>query len=130
MTNPQPQPSMPPPPPGYSASDVVATPATPATQQQSSTPPPPPPGYSASDVVASAPPNVSSTPSSQPAPQGTISATPGSMPNDPMAAKIANWASNVSSDMEHGTSITGVGKFLKSMGAHGFEVGNSKQVGD
>jgi hypothetical protein len=71
-----------------------------------------------------------SQPVAAPAPQATVSATPGSMPNDPMAAKIANWTNNVSSDLKHGTSITGVGKFLKSLGAHGFDVGVSPQVGE
>lgn len=62
--------------------------------------------------------------------QATVSATPGSMPNDPTSQKIANWAANVQSDLKHGTSITGVGRFLKSLGAHGLDFGVSPQVAD
>jgi hypothetical protein len=69
-------------------------------------------------------PSVSST--AQPSQQSaTISATPGSMPGDPLAAKVKLWSQNVQSDLMHGTDITGVGRVLKAMGAHGFQYGTS-----
>jgi hypothetical protein len=64
----------------------------------------------------------------QPRPVATIRATPGSSPNDPMAAKLALWAQNVQSDLMHGTDITGVGHVLKAMGAHGLASGTSEET--
>lgn len=58
----------------------------------------------------------------------TISAAPGSMPNDPLAAKLALWARNVQSDLMNGTDITGVGHVLKAMGAHGLASGTSEDT--
>lgn len=55
-------------------------------------------------------------------------ATPGSMPGDPVAAKVKLWAQNVQSDLLHGTDITGIGHVLKAMGAHGLEYGTSQGV--
>lgn len=69
---------------------------------------------------------VSSTPATPAAPTATMSATPGSMPGDPMAAKLKLWAQNVQSDLMHGTDLTGIGHVLKAMGAHGLQSGETE----
>jgi hypothetical protein len=61
-------------------------------------------------------------------PSATISATPGSMPGDPMAAKLKLWTQNVQSDLMHGTNLTGIGAVLKAMGSHGLQYGSSEGV--
>jgi len=62
------------------------------------------------------------------APAATIGATPGSMAGDPLAAKLSLWAQNVQHDLLHGTDITGIGRVLKAMGAHGLEAGVSPET--
>jgi hypothetical protein len=71
----------------------------------------------------------SAKPVNQPAqPTATMGATPGSMPGDPFATKVSLWAQNVQNDLLHGTDITGVGRVLKAMGAHGLEAGVSPET--
>lgn len=66
---------------------------------------------------------------SKPAAQtGSMYAAPGSMPSDPLAAKLSLWAQNVQSDLMHGTDLTGVGHVLRAMGAHGLANGTSEGV--
>lgn len=66
---------------------------------------------------------------SKPAPPvGSMYAAPGSMPNDPLAAKVALWAQNVQNDLMHGTDLTGIGHVLKALGAHGLASGTSDEV--
>lgn len=52
--------------------------------------------------------------------------------NDPQNAgtATARWAEQVSNDIKYGTDITGIGKFIKKMGAHGVDVGNPSGVGE
>lgn len=71
---------------------------------------------------------VSNTPATPAAPTATMSATPGSMPGDPMAAKLKLWSQNVQSDLMHGTDLTGIGHVLKAMGAHGLQYGETEDT--
>jgi hypothetical protein len=52
--------------------------------------------------------------------------------NDPknVTGKVARWAEQVQNDIKYGTDFTGVGQFIKKMGAHGVYTGNSQGVGD
>jgi len=83
-------------------------------------------------VPVSNTPAAQSTPANNPQssqsaqPSATISATPGSMPGDPMAAKLKLWSQNVQSDLMHGTDLTGIGHVLKAMGAHGLQSGETE----
>lgn len=44
--------------------------------------------------------------------------------------QAARWADQVSNDIKYGTDITGIGAFLKKMGAHGVYTGNPEAVGN
>jgi hypothetical protein len=79
-----------------------------------------------STQTANQPTSVSST--TAPTPPPAMYATPGSMPNDPLAAKLKLWSQNVQSDLMHGTDVTGIGHVLKAMGAHGLDYGESQDT--
>jgi hypothetical protein len=69
---------------------------------------------------------VASPSSSQPNVPTMVSATP----DEGFADKVKNWASNVTSDLRHGTDLTGVGSVLKALGAHGLDAGVSPGVAE
>ena len=71
-------------------------------------------------------PQQSAAPAQPYQPTDTVSAVPDST----FADKLSNWSSNVSSDLKHGTDITGVGRVLKALGAHGLDMGVSPGVAD
>lgn len=79
--------------------------------------------------LSSAPATQASTSQSQPSqPTASVYATPGSKPGDSYAAKLKLWSQNVQSDLMHGTDLTGTGRVLKALGAHGLASGNSDGV--
>lgn len=84
---------------------------------------------STSVAVSSSSQSQQSTSQAQPfVPTATVRATPGSMSDDSYAAKLKLWSQNVQSDLLHGTDLTGVGRVLKAMGAHGLESGVSPET--
>lgn len=95
------------------------------TKAQPITPAPENPQPGVSLDFSKAQPVAGTTPAQ---PTATMSATPGSMPSDPMAAKLKLWAQNVQSDLMHGTDLTGVGAVLKAMGAHGLQSGETEET--
>jgi hypothetical protein len=52
------------------------------------------------------------------------------IPDEGFADKLKNWSSNVTSDLRHGTDLTGVGSVLKALGAHGLDAGVSPGVAE
>jgi hypothetical protein len=77
--------------------------------------------------------NLPSTPSQQsaaPAQPYQPTDSFNAIPDATVADKVKNWANNVTSDLRHGTDLTGVGTVLKKMGAHGLDMGVSPGVAD
>lgn len=154
------QPNQPAPPPGFEpeAAPAATTDQSAAPQSQDSAPPPPPAGFvpdqsftppggktftpgqkvqhtsGATGTVTGQNPDTGKAevqwnqnhPGQKYGVEGTIRA------NDPssVSGKVARWAEQVSNDVKYGTDFTGVGAFLKKMGAHGVYTGNSQAVGD
>jgi hypothetical protein len=98
------------------------------TQQPQQTQPSSTQGGDVFDQVASG--SVPSSPSSAVQPQSYVPTMVSAIPDDTFADKIKNWANNVTSDLRHGTNLTGVGTVLKRMGAHGLDIGVSPGVAD
>lgn len=63
---------------------------------------------------------------SGPAPKTTTVAGVSYPQGNDAGAKLDTWIENAKNDINNGTDTTGVGRLLKSMGAHGLDVGNAK----
>jgi len=97
-----------------SSSVIPPPPAGFVPEQTTPNLPPPPTGFVPETAAAKAPP-VGEIRSDEPV---------------GLAEKLSRWAENVSNDIKHGTDITGIGAFMKKMGAHGVYAGNAEAVGD